>query len=120
MKKFIFPVLGALFLVGCEEINFACDETSARGAADFINENYEQYGGALELTDAKLVKSEPNHLFCRAKANVHTEYINYELVRKSNGDIYVMVNPLGDIIDETIKELDTELNTMDLEFNDFD
>ena len=114
MKKLLFLISAVLFLGACEQIDFACDEISANAAADFINEKYEQYGGALELHDAQLIKAEPNHLYCRARANVNTKYINYELVRKSNGDIYVMVNPLGDAINEAIEEIE------DIDFFDFD
>ena len=117
MKKFILPILTAFALTACEEMNFACDETSAVAAADFINENYEQYGGALELSDAQLVKSDEGHLYCRAQANIGSKFINYELIKKTNGDIYIMVNPLGDIIDEAFDETMKELDSIDFDMD---
>lgn len=110
MKKIILGLCGVALLAGCEDINFACDETSAREAANLINEKFDAYGGALELSAPETIKSEPNHLFCRARANVNTKYITYELVKKSDGDIYIMVNPLADSIDEAIDEFDTEFD----------
>ena len=79
-----------------------------------INEKFEQFGGALELQSPEVVKSEPNHIFCRAKANINVKYINYELIKKSNGDIYIGVNPLGDAIDEAFDEVN------DFDFEEFD
>ena len=86
-------------------------------AADFINENYEQYGGALELSDAQLVKSDEGHLYCRAQANIGSKFIKYELIKKTNGDIYIMVNPLGDIIDEAFDETMKELDSIDFDMD---
>ena len=106
MKKLLFAMLGVLVLAGCDDINFACDDISAEAAADFINEEYKQYGGALELRNPTLIKSEPNHIYCRAEANINVKYINYELIQKSDGEIFIKVNPLGDMINETINEID--------------
>lgn len=112
MKKLLCAILGITLLTACEEINFACDAISANTAADLINENFDNFGGALELSNPKLIKSEPNHIYCRAQSNVNVKYINYELVRKSDGDIYIMVNPLSDMFDEAIDDA--------FDFSDFD
>jgi len=94
MRKLILPLCAITLLAGCDELlpaKLACDERSADMAAELINEKTD-LNGALELLNPHTLRKEPNHVYCRATSNIDESSIDYEVIKKSNGDIYVLVN----------------------------
>ena len=108
-------LLVAVTLCGCEEIPFECNQETADQAAALINEAYPNLHNSIKLKNAELVKSTPDHLYCRAKANVAFDYVSYELQKTEDG-IFISTNPLADELNEAFKEIDDAINSMDFDF----
>ena len=109
-KLLTITLISTFALSACgDQINIACDKTSAKAAEDLLNKD-DPYNGALELTNPQTIKTEPNHVYCRADANVITKQVNYEVLKKSNGDIFIFANPLDNAIDEAFKEFEKEID----------
>ena len=110
---------GALLVVatlgGCEEMPFECNQETADQAAELINEAYPNLHNTIKLKDAELVKSTPDHLYCRAKANLVFDYVSYELQKTEDG-IYITTNPIADAVSDALQELDDAINSMDFDF----
>ena len=103
-------------LAGCEEMAFECNQESADQAAYLINEAYPNLHNSIKLKNPELVKSTPDQLYCRAKANVVFDYVSYELQKTDEG-IFISANPLADAMRDAFQELDDAINSIDFDFD---
>lgn len=114
MVKSVVVILSCI-VIGCilwgiksvvKQLNmeFKCEDSIIlETAQDLINKSMPNMDGNVRLRDPETVFATQNSLTCQGYSNIR-QYFTYNVEREQNGEIFVFVNPIKDIMDAAEKE----------------
>lgn len=98
-------------------MEFKCDDSIVlETAQNLINKSMPNMEGNIRLRDPETIFSTQNSLTCRGYSNIR-QYFTYNVEREPNGEIFVFVNPVKDIMDAAEKEYEQKWQESMKEFN---